>query len=103
MLQHARIFPHSFLWKIPMGWPRNKSGIEELMVEILKNKNSPMSLGEIVDEIKTLSPTALAGKTPRNSLYSIIYRREKRRVDAGENPLFKTFEERREVLYLLNT
>lgn len=85
-----------------MSWSRNKSDVEDLMVQILNRKKLPMSLGEIIDEIKTLSPTLLTGKTPRNSLYSIIYRREKRRVDAGEKPLFKTTEERREILYSIN-
>lgn len=72
------------------------------MVEILKIKKLPMSLGEIIEEIKICSPTALTGKTPRNSLYSIIYRREKRRIYADEEALFKTTEERREILYSLN-
>lgn len=85
-----------------MNWSRNKSNVEGLMVEVLKKKEMPMSLGEIVDEIRKLDPSSLTGKTPRNSLYSIIYRREKRRIDDGEKPIFRTIEERREVLYFLN-
>lgn len=85
-----------------MNWPRNKSNVENLMIKILENRRVPMSLGEIVDEIKKIDASAFCGKTPRNSLYSIIYRREKRRIDSGEKPLFKTIEERREVLYDLN-
>ncbi len=85
-----------------MSWSRSKSEVEDLMVYVLKKKSSPMSLGEIVEEMKKLSPELLTGKTPKNSLYSILYRREKRRIDAGEKPVFKTTEERREVLYSLN-
>ena len=85
-----------------MSWSRSKSEVEDLMVCVLKKKSSPMSLGEIVEEMKKLSPELLTGKTPKNSLYSILYRREKRRIDAGEKPVFKTTEERREVLYSLN-
>ena len=85
-----------------MSWSRSKSEVEDLMVYVLKKKSSPMSLGEIVEEMKKLSPELLIGKTPKNSLYSILYRREKRRIDAGEKPVFKTTEERREVLYSLN-
>ena len=85
-----------------MSWSRSKSEDEDLMVYVLKKKSSPMSLGEIVEEMKKLSPELLTGKTPKNSLYSILYRREKRRIDAGEKPVFKTTEERREVLYSLN-
>ena len=85
-----------------MSWSRSKSEVEDLMVYVLKKKSSPMSLGEIVEEMKKLSPELLTVKTPKNSLYSILYRREKRRIDAGEKPVFKTTEERREVLYSLN-
>ena len=85
-----------------MSWSRSKSEVEDLMVYVLKKKSSPMSLGEIVEEMKKLSPELRTGKTPKNSLYSILYRREKRRIDAGEKPVFKTTEERREVLYSLN-
>ena len=85
-----------------MSWSRSKSEVEDLMVYVLKKKSSPMSLGEIVEEMKKLSPELHTGKTPKNSLYSILYRREKRRIDAGEKPVFKTTEERREVLYSLN-
>ena len=85
-----------------MSWSRSKSEVEDLMVYVLKKKSSPMSLGEIVEEMKKLSPELLTGKTPKNSLYSNLYRREKRRIDAGEKPVFKTTEERREVLYSLN-
>ena len=85
-----------------MSWSRSKSEVEDLMVYVLKKKSSPMSLGEIVEEMKKLSPELLTGKTPKNSLYSILYRRENRRIDAGEKPVFKTTEERREVLYSLN-
>ena len=71
-----------------MSWSRSKSEVEDLMVYVLKKKSSPMSLGEIVEEMKKLSPELLTGKTPKNSLYSILYRREKRRIDAGEKPVF---------------
>lgn len=85
-----------------MSWSRNKSNIEELMVTVLKSKNIPMSIGEIANEIINIDSSLLSGKTPKNSLYSILYRREKRRVENGEKTLFKITEERRVILYSLN-
>ena len=49
-----------------MSWSRSKSEVEDLMVYVLKKKSSPMSLGEIVEEMKKLSPELLTGKTPKN-------------------------------------
>lgn len=86
-----------------MSWSRLTSNAEELMVTILRKKRRPMSLNEIIEEIQAIDPTALTGRTPRNSLYSVVYRRERRRAEHGERPLFKTIVERREVLYSLNT
>lgn len=85
-----------------MIWSRKRSDIEALMVEILIKRGAPMSLYEIAEEIRRISPTSLSGQTPRKSLYSIIYRREKRRINEGKGLLFKTTEERREVLYSIN-
>ncbi len=85
-----------------MNWSRNKSNIEDLMVAVLKKKKLPMSIGEIADAIMEVDSSLLSGKTPRNSLYSIVYRREKRRVENGEKTLFKITEERRVILYSLN-
>jgi hypothetical protein len=85
-----------------MSFLVQKSRAEELMVEILKRRKSPMTLGEIVDVILKSEPEVLAGETPRNSMYSIIFRREKRRKESKQPMLFKTTRERRNVLYQLN-
>lgn len=80
--------------------PRSRA--EELMVEILKRRKSPMTIAEIVDAILKQEPDALSGATPRNSMYSIVFRREKRRKENGLAPLFRTKSERGNVLYCLN-
>lgn len=85
-----------------MKWSRTKSNTEDLMVKVLMQQKKPMSLLEIVDEINRIDPTVFTGKTPRNSLYSVIYRRGKRREEKGEKALFRTIEERSEILYMLN-
>lgn len=87
---------------LDMNSPIRKSIAENLMLKILEHKKIPMSLREIVDEIKKIDPSVFCGQTPRNSLYSIIYRRERSRIENGESPLFKTTQERRETLYILN-
>ena len=80
--------------------PRSRA--EELMVEILRRRKSPMTLGEIVDVILQQEPSVLAGETPRKSMYSIVFRRENRRKGSRIPLLFKTTKERGSVLYQLN-
>lgn len=79
-----------------------RSRAEELMVEILRRRKSPMTLGEIVDVILLQEPTALGGATPRNSMYSIVFRRERRRKESRMPLLFKTTKVRGSQLYQLN-
>lgn len=71
------------------------------MIKILKKKGS-LSLIEIVNEINKVDSEAFTGKTPRNSLYSIVYRNEKKRSEQKNKTLFLTNKERREVVYSLN-
>ena len=85
-----------------MGWNRQKSNLEELMVEVLKKKKEPQTLQEIVDEISAKNPEVFTGKTPKKSLYSTIYRREKSRVAKGLPPLFFQYTARRENAFILN-
>lgn len=84
-----------------MTWNRQKSDLEALMVEVLKRKNTALSLSEIVAEIEKLEPYAFTGQTPVNSLYSIIYRREKRRIKNGNQPLFLVEKDRNYSTYSL--
>lgn len=85
-----------------MTWDRKKSKLEELMVEILKKKRKPMTLQEIVQEITKANPQAFTGKTPVKSLYSSLYRREKSRIEKGDQPVFLQDTARQETLYSLN-
>lgn len=70
-----------------MSWSRNTSQLEEYMHEILSRAKKPLTLGEISEKIILKHPDAFRGNTPERSLYSIIYRREKRRISAGLKPL----------------
>ena len=85
-----------------MGWNRQKSNLEELMVEILKKKKKPLTLLEVVDEISKTNPEVFTGKTPSKSLYSTIYRREKARIERGNQPMFLQDTARQETQYSLN-
>lgn len=85
-----------------MTWNRNKSTSEQLMVDVLTESKQALTLDEIVSEIISRSPTALGGKTPKNSLYSVIYRREKRREERGLHALFKTTIRGGATYYSLN-
>ena len=82
---------------------RKKSDLEALMAAVLREKKRALTLGEVVAEIKKTEPSAFTGKTPTNSLYSIIYRREKRRVENGEQPFFLVHKDRSLSVYSINT
>ncbi|MRF68118.1 hypothetical protein GIJ48_16715 [Escherichia coli] len=71
-----------------MPWDRKMSRNEQLMFQVLESAMQPLNLAEIVNAIKAIDNTSLAGKTPDKSLYSIIYRREKRRKENGQSPMF---------------
>jgi len=85
-----------------MTWNRNKSTSEQLMVDVLTESKQALTLDEIVSEILSRNPAALTGKTPRNSLYSVVYRREKRREERGLHALFKTATRGGATYYSLN-
>jgi hypothetical protein len=61
-----------------MGWNRQHSNLEELMFNIL-TKHKALSLKEIVQFIDEKEDGVFQGKTLTNSLFSIIYRRERRK------------------------
>lgn len=86
-----------------MSWNRNKSTSEQLMVGVLAEAKKALTLDEIVSEILIWNSSALTGKTPKNSLYSVIYRRERRRAEYGYSPLFKTAIRGRVTYYSLNS
>ncbi|WP_161556295.1 HTH domain-containing protein [Dickeya undicola] len=61
---------------------------EQLMIQVLESATQPLNLTEIVEAINAIDDTNLTGKTPEKSLYSIVYRREKRRKEKGQEPMF---------------
>ena len=71
-----------------MTLDRKVSRNEQLMIEVLESSSEPLNLNEIVEEINKLDKNCLTGKSPSKSLYSIIYRREKRRSLNNEEPMF---------------
>lgn len=78
--------------------------LEQLMIEVLlKNPDhGPLSVHEIVQGMKRLAPQVLPGKTPNKSLYSVIYRREKRREEFGEPNAFIMFKRDMVSRYSIN-
>lgn len=70
-----------------MTWNRHTSDVETITVEILLESPDGLTSEELTNEIRRRDPKHLQGKTPERSLYSIIYRREKRRIARGHNPL----------------
>ena len=85
-----------------MSWDRHYSQLEKLLVEILEESDSALTLQEIVKKIESKEPGIFTGKTPSNSLYSVIYRRENRRIQRGHEPLLRTVKEGRSIYYTLN-
>lgn len=97
MHEHA-----SIIGVFSMNWSRQKAHLEELMVSVLEARKIPLSLREITEEISESNPSIFTGITPVNSLYSIIYRREKRRLETGQKPIFIRTNIRNLTLYSLN-
>lgn len=56
---------------------------EQLMIEVLKNAPQSLNMGEIVKAIQEKDSSVFTGKTPEKSLYSTIYKREKKRNERG--------------------
>ena len=53
---------------------RMRPTIEECAVAVLEKSGSPMTLTEIFDGVLKMRPTG--GKTPRNTVYSVLYKCE---------------------------
>lgn len=77
------------------------SPTEQFMIEALTESEHPLSLAELVEKIQKKDPDLLQGATPKKSLYSMIYRREKRRRDLGLTQKFKTSVKSRVSFYEL--
>lgn len=73
-----------------MGWSRYKSKIEVLAVEAILEFNGIASIDAIVEYIKIKDASILNSKTPKNSVYGVIYKREKRRKAIGAEKLFQS-------------
>lgn len=85
-----------------MTWSRQFSKTEELMLRLLRGNKKGMTLRQLVDEIRGIDSSCLTGKMPVNSLYSIIYRKEKKRAEMGMPAFFIKTVVHRETLYTLN-
>jgi len=85
-----------------MSWDRHFSQLEKLLVDILEEAESALTLKEIANKIEEKSPGVFSGETPANSLYSIISRREKRREQRGHEPLLRTIKDGHSAKYILN-
>ncbi len=72
--------------------------LEDLMVDILKRSNQPLTLEEITIKIREVDSTLLCGATPTKSLYSVLFRRESRRSSMNE-PLIFSKEKRGGATY----
>lgn len=72
------------------------------MFDLLTVNKEGLPLSRIVTAIQKIDPNCFSGKTPVNSLYSIIYRREKKRIELGEHTLFDKYTFHRETLYKIN-
>jgi hypothetical protein len=85
-----------------MTWSRQHGKLEAMMLDILKGAKRPMTIVQIVEVIQLLEPSVFTGKTPHKSLYSIVYRNERRRISIGEKILFKKSVQNGSVFYTPN-
>ncbi|KAA5951120.1 MULTISPECIES: HTH domain-containing protein [unclassified Pantoea] len=80
---------------------RRRSDLEKIAIKILKRNKEPLSLLHLFEKIHQKYPLLLSGQTPQNTLYAMIYKREKRRVMDGEAAIFIRHNEGRSVYYTL--
>ncbi len=71
----------------------------EKAIAVLRSAREPLTLDEVVEAVRRQDPTAFRGRSPRNSLYSMIFRRERRRREMGLPPLLDAVHRDRVVRY----
>lgn len=81
---------------------KNETRTEELVFEVLKKSKEPLLISEIVQKVRKISDTHLVGNTPEKSLYSMLYRSEKKRLDNGERERFRKTKRGNQILLELN-
>ena len=85
-----------------MTWDRRHSKLEAMMLDILKKSKKPMTIAQIVEAIQLREPDIFTGKTPSNSLFSIIYRNEIKRESLAQKTLFKKIKQGSSTFYTPN-
>ncbi|MGG8470792.1 HTH domain-containing protein [Rahnella sp. PAMC25617] len=80
---------------------RRRSDLEKAVIEVLKNSKKPLSMLQMVEKIQKKYPLLLTGQTPKNTLYAMIYKREKRRAMDSEAAIIIRHNEGRSVYYKL--
>ncbi len=84
-----------------MSWNRHNGLLENLMAEALL-KSDELSIQDVVNAIVRDNPDAFTGTTPRNSLYSIVYRLEKKRLANKGSTRFNRIKKNGVYFYSLN-
>jgi hypothetical protein len=69
-------------------WDNKKSAFEEAAVSVLRASKKPLSLAEIMSRMIDAELVKPTGKTPVNSLYTIVRRATERSVKHGEALVF---------------
>jgi hypothetical protein len=69
-------------------WDTRKGAFEEAAKSVLLASKKPLSLGEIMSRMIEANLVQPTGKTPVNSLYTILRRANQRRASQSESPLF---------------
>ncbi len=72
------------------------------MASVLKKSKGSLTLHEIVERISKNEPNLFTGVNPKNSLYSILYRKEQKRTLAKTETRFIKEKHRNLLLYKLN-
>jgi HB1, ASXL, restriction endonuclease HTH domain len=83
-------------------WSRRASTYESAAIEVLSRAKQPLPISAISRQIVEQELVEVRGKTPDRSLYSILYRKDRKREQSGQKPLFRRITDGRNVLYALN-
>ncbi len=82
-------------------WNPQVPAFRKAAAAVLRRARKPLPISELVDRMLREEHVAPSGRTPKNSLYSIILRTNRRLVSQGKRPQFLVHRKGRRVFYTL--
>lgn len=84
-----------------LKYSQNRGGCDFISaaITVLTKESRPLSLQEITEKILSQGLVASQGKTPQNTLSAAIVRKDKRRSQLGELPIFRKIVKGKKITF----